>query len=417
MLDFIGGLLDNPGRAVGIGPEQIDPNARWAYRGMVLQALGNSLSGGTPFYQGINSIREGMDARTEAELKARQAQAALEQQKQLQQMFAQGAVEPGQGGAGQPGGNPNKAKADMYRRAAQMVAATNPEAAKKYMDLATAMDPTPDYGQPQEVMGPDGKPMLAQFDKTGAVRPVSGYGPKPAAAPTDVREYQFAVSQGYKGTYEQWILAQKKAGATNVSQTVNTEKSFLGPLAGKVAGMVADSATAAQAAQSALGTIGQIRQALPNSFTGPGADARVVLSRLQGALGVGGANDEEKLANTAKLVQGLAQAELDAAQQMKGQGQITEAERALIARAAAGSLGMMPGEIMALTVALEKVARAKIAAHQRNVQSLGQMEGAGPILPFFATQGGAQVPAPAMPGGGSIQDAAAAELARRRGGR
>jgi hypothetical protein len=77
---------------------------------------------------------------------------------------------------------------------------------------------------------------------------------------------------------------------------------------------------------------------------------------------------------------------------------------------------MMPSEIIALMGALEKQARYRIAAHQQNVQSLGRLEGAAPLMPFFTNQGAAPV-APALPGGGSIQDAAAAELARRRGGR
>lgn len=41
--------------------------------------------------------------------------------------------------------------------------------------------------------------------------------PKAPDAPNAVREYQFAVSQGYKGTFEQWDTTRKRAGATNVS--------------------------------------------------------------------------------------------------------------------------------------------------------------------------------------------------------
>jgi hypothetical protein len=44
--------------------------------------------------------------------------------------------------------------------------------------------------------------------------------PKPEAAPSAVREYQFAKEQGYPGTFEQWTTSQKKAGATSLS--VNT---------------------------------------------------------------------------------------------------------------------------------------------------------------------------------------------------
>jgi hypothetical protein len=41
--------------------------------------------------------------------------------------------------------------------------------------------------------------------------------PAPQAAPNSVREYEYAVKQGYKGTYEQFELAQRRAGASNVT--------------------------------------------------------------------------------------------------------------------------------------------------------------------------------------------------------
>lgn len=49
--------------------------------------------------------------------------------------------------------------------------------------------------------------------------------PKEDTTPSAIKEYQFAVNQGYKGTYEQWDRERKRAGATNVS--VNTgQKGF-----------------------------------------------------------------------------------------------------------------------------------------------------------------------------------------------
>lgn len=40
--------------------------------------------------------------------------------------------------------------------------------------------------------------------------------------PGAVREYQFAVGQGYKGSFEQWQLNQKRAGASNTSVSYGT---------------------------------------------------------------------------------------------------------------------------------------------------------------------------------------------------
>jgi hypothetical protein len=44
---------------------------------------------------------------------------------------------------------------------------------------------------------------------------------KPEAAPSSVREYQFAVSQGFKGSFDQWDQARRRAGAPSVSVPIN----------------------------------------------------------------------------------------------------------------------------------------------------------------------------------------------------
>lgn len=422
MLNFLGGLLDNPGRAVGIDPETIDPRDRTAYRGMVLSALGNSIAGGTPFYQALGSIREGMDAREQAERERQQMLAQQQMQQQLQEEFGaalNGQPAPGVGGDGgapgaQGGVSPQSLKAQALRRAAMRVAAVSPDTARKYIEMAEAIDPRPEFFAPTAVTGPDGQPMLAQFGKHGEQRAIQGFGPAAPELPTSVREFQFGQGDP---SFNEWLTNQRRAGASNVNVpiSVNTERSFTSTLAGLIATQVADSAEQAAAARDNLATIERIRAALPTAITGPGADARIFVARLQNALGVGGGTEQERLANTARVVQGLAQAELNAAQQMKGQGQITEGEREIIRRAAAGQITMSPPEISALLVAIEKVAQARIAAHQRNVQALGNIEGAAPLMPFFSgPDGGAAPGQSAVPS--SIREAARQELLRRQQG-
>jgi len=48
----------------------------------------------------------------------------------------------------------------------------------------------------------------------GTIELVSGTAPKESAMPSAVQEYQFAVSQGYKGNFNQWKNEQKPAGVT-----------------------------------------------------------------------------------------------------------------------------------------------------------------------------------------------------------
>lgn len=45
---------------------------------------------------------------------------------------------------------------------------------------------------------------------------------KPETAPSAIREYEFARSQGYRGTFDQWDRERRRAGATSVS--VNTKQ-------------------------------------------------------------------------------------------------------------------------------------------------------------------------------------------------
>lgn len=44
---------------------------------------------------------------------------------------------------------------------------------------------------------------------------------EPPQPPSSIREYEYAKSQGYKGTFEQWDRDSKKAGATSVSVNAN----------------------------------------------------------------------------------------------------------------------------------------------------------------------------------------------------
>lgn len=44
---------------------------------------------------------------------------------------------------------------------------------------------------------------------------------KPESSPTAVREYEYAVGQGFKGSFQDWSTAQKRAGASSVTVPIN----------------------------------------------------------------------------------------------------------------------------------------------------------------------------------------------------
>lgn len=221
---------------------------------------------------------------------------------------------------------------------------------------------------------------------------------KPEAMPSAVREYEYARQQGYQGTFQQFQIEQRRAGATNVSVN-NAEKPLVNTIATGLGKQLDDGLSAARAASTAIVNAQNLRKAAEsgNIIAGPTASVRIPLLQIGQMIGVGGKNDAERLSNTRQAVQTMAQAELDAAQQMKGQGQITEAERDIIRRAAAGDISSFTApEISQLSQAIEKTARAKIASHRRSVGSLQNIKGAESLLPFYQVE---EPGAYAAPGG------------------
>jgi len=196
-----------------------------------------------------------------------------------------------------------------------------------------------------------------------------------------------------------------RAGATNVSVS-NAEKPLVNTIATGLGKQLDDGLSAARAASTAITNAQTLRKAAEsgNLIAGPTASIRIPLLQVGQMLGVGGKDDAERLSNTRQAVQTMAQAELDAAQQMKGQGQITEAERDIIRRAAAGDINSFTApEISQLSQAIEKTARAKIASHRRSVGSLQNIKGAESLIPFYQVDEPAPYAAPNSGGGWGIR--------------
>lgn len=230
---------------------------------------------------------------------------------------------------------------------------------------------------------------------------------KPAEAPADYRLWELSGAKERGIPFDEWNRANKRASATSVS--VNAEKPFMTSLAQGLGKQLDDGLSAARGAATSVGTAQTLRRAAEsgNVLAGPGANFGVLGLQLGQMLGVGGKDQQEKLLNTRTAIQSMAKAELDAAQMMKGQGQITEAERDIIRRAAAGDISSLTApELSLLAQAMEKTARAKITAHQANVQRLGQMPGAQALMPFYGIDmppeyQGPAPNVPARPAGGN----------------
>lgn len=188
-----------------------------------------------------------------------------------------------------------------------------------------------------------------------------------------------------------------KAGKTAVNLNVNTDKTLTSTLAKGVGEQLDAGLSGANSAVDTIQSARNLKQILKSGkvITGPGADAKVTLLQVGRALGVTGADADEILSNTRAVVQGLAQGELTAAQGMKGQGAMSDAERALVKRVAGGDINLSTPELMTLTSAIERNAMARVKTHQANVDRLKGVPGAESLLPFYsAPQVPAEVQAP-----------------------
>ena len=187
----------------------------------------------------------------------------------------------------------------------------------------------------------------------------------------------------------QQAITKSTTHQPGTSVNVNTAKPLLNTIAEGLGKNIDASLSNAQAAIPAIQTAQTLKQAADSGklIAGPGSTFRVLGLQVGQMLGVGGKDGAEVLANTRTAIQSMAKAELDAAAQMKGQGQITEAERGIIKRAAAGDIDSLTApEIRLLAEGMEKTARYKIKQHQANVTRLGQMPGAAPIIPFYSVE-------------------------------
>jgi len=178
-----------------------------------------------------------------------------------------------------------------------------------------------------------------------------------------------AGAWGVDGKGKPLLAGGRTPAGTNISMGTNK----LGAEVGKLAGAQLDASyNAANGALSTKNSIALIRPTLEAEdavFAGPLSGARLYVNRLGSVLGVEGATDQERLNNTVNAMRTLAQFELQAAEAMRGQGQITENERALIRRTAAGELDKMTQEeVVTLLNALEKTADYKINQHNARLE-------------------------------------------------
>lgn len=232
---------------------------------------------------------------------------------------------------------------------------------------------------------------LVGIDRSG-VKPVYTAPEKPAATPSGIQEYQFAVQQGYKGSFADWKTSNARAGATNVTNRI--ENKVGDSIAGQVGPMLKDSKERTTGAINLANSSRMMVDALDrgSAYVGPMANARLKMAQIGQMLGVGGKNEAEKINNTRQLIRGLAEGAVEARKELAGQGQVTESEAAAVQKAYSGNIEDLTANeirlIAGLNIKRERLARQR---HQQMMKSAP-----GQLQPYYQVDH----EAPANPGGG-----------------
>jgi hypothetical protein len=262
----------------------------------------------------------------------------------------------------------------------------------------------PEYGTtPQVLQKADGSLIERVYGKKGEVieRPISAtpYEKEPEAN----RSVTLAIvaagidpkSTEGKNMYRNLIAKQT---SHPLGTNVKIENKMGEGVAAQIGPMMKDSLDVATGAVKQVDAAKRVIGAIDAGkiIAGPFAGGRVTLAQMGQALGVGGADAKQQLANTRDVIRGLAEMTLQGRSQMKGQGAITESEGLLAERANSGKIeDLTIPEIKQLAQASERAARFAYAEHQRKVQEMANNPATSSLATYY--QGPAMPPAITTP--------------------
>lgn len=206
--------------------------------------------------------------------------------------------------------------------------------------------------------------------------------PKEDATPSAVREYEYAVKQGYGGTFEQWDVTRKKAGATNIGMP-KIEVKMGESVAGQIGPMAKDSRIQAQGAVGMFDSADRIQRALDSGKVSAGPFTTQVQTVKQLVQKVAGGSDEG-IRQTRQVIKGLAQMSVEARKELQGQGQVTESEAAAVAKAESGDINdLTTGELQDLVTLTKRAAHFRAKSHQTIIDSMAGSEATKGMIPFY----------------------------------
>lgn len=198
-----------------------------------------------------------------------------------------------------------------------------------------------------------------------------------AAAPTELARLtaerdQYPGGHPLRQVYDD-AIRKATTHQPPASQVVNLPKIdvSMGDSAAKNVGeILMGSRTAAVAARQSVDSANRIVSALESGkvFAGPTASLRMAGAQIAETLGVGGADNRERIANTRNVVKGLAELAMQGSKYLSGQGAVSNYERDAINKAVSGDIDSLTiPEIKAIAEASRRSGRAINEEHKRLV--------------------------------------------------
>jgi len=185
--------------------------------------------------------------------------------------------------------------------------------------------------------------------------------------PASVQEYEYAVRNGFKGSFTDYLA--KKTPGTNV--TVKTGEG----VAAQVGGMLKDANIQAQGANIQIDAADRVIGAVDTGkiIAGTFATPQLRLAQFGQVLGVTGKDTAETIANTRQAIRGFAELTLQGRKSMRGEGAITESEGKLAEKAFSGDIdSLTPAEIRQIANASKRVAEYSINEYNRKLDIIGR---------------------------------------------
>lgn len=196
--------------------------------------------------------------------------------------------------------------------------------------------------------------------------------------PAKVKEYEFAVGQGYKGGFTDFI----RSGVPSTNVNVALDKG----IAAQIGPMLKDAQIQAQGANSQIDAADRVIQAVDTNkvIAGPAATPQLKLAQIGSVLGVTGKDTAETIANTRQAIRGFAELTLQGRKSMRGEGAITESEGKLAERAFSGDIdSLTPAEIKQIANASKRAAEFTLTEYNRKLKTLEKDPATAQLVPFY----------------------------------